>query len=191
MVPTSKNVTFFPILELCVPSKFKISFSQITNHLFTSMRGHKCFFCSQILYKKFIDFYYIAFFYIFSIKASLELHFGWNSFSMYGDASTNIFQTKIISCKKKCSMQSLKNYFNFIHKFHEICFAYYPRYMRLLLFQRIWKRSFLPIFIKAKSNFRRSFLNKCSCSKKLKNSSSLYHAHFIFLKENMFDEKKV
>ena len=59
-----------------------------------------------------------------------------------------------------------------------------PRYMRLLL------KIFLPFFIKAKSNFRRSFLNKCSCSKKLKNSSSLYHAHFIFLKENMFDEKK-
>ena len=149
------------------------------------------FFCSQILYKKFIDFYYIAFFlYIFnqSIVGTafwLELFFYvWRCINQHFSNKNNILQ-------KKSSMQSLKNYFNFIHKFHEICFAYYPRYMRLLLFQRIWKRSFLPIFIKAKSNFRRSFLNKCSCSKKLKNSSSLYHAHFIFLKENMFDEKKV
>ena len=59
-----------------------------------------------------------------------------------------------------------------------------PRYMRLLL------KIFLQFFIKAKSNFRRSFLNKCSCSKKLKNSSSVYHAHFIFLEGKYVWRKK-
>ena len=95
MVPTSKIVTFFPILELCVRSKldtYLFPRSQIISLL--QWEAINVFFCSQILYKKFIDFYYIAFFYIFSIKASLELHFGWNSSSLYGDASTNIFSNK-------------------------------------------------------------------------------------------------